>query len=123
MKSRLKTNQDILSFIDTILKQAAKQEQRMQIFTILGMCMGLSKNRICDNTIKKTVSALKKNTDELLEEMLSNKVAYGTSKHENIDTEYNRDKLHEMCLQWDFDFDDDIFVRKEIRVGKEKFVL
>lgn len=123
MKSKIRTNEDILKFIDSIQKQAKKHEQRAQVFTTLGLCIGLSKNGICDNTIKRTVCALKKNTDELLDEMLSNKISFGTSKHENVDTEYNRDKLHEMCRQWDFDFDDDIFVRQEMRIGKEKFIL
>lgn len=87
------------------------------------MCIALSRKEICDNTIKTVVANSEKITNELLDEMLSNKVSFGTSKKEHVDCDYNRDKLHEMCLQWDFDFDENIFVREELRIGKEKFIL
>lgn len=123
MKSRIKPNKDITKFIETIEKQTKKLENRSQLFAILSICIALSRKGICDNTIKTVVKNSEKITNELLEEMLSNKVSFGNSKNEHVDCDYNRDKLHEMCLQWDFDFDENIFVREELRIGKEKFIL
>ena len=123
MKSRLKPNKDVVKTIETIEKQMKRLEQRTQLFSILSMCIALNRKGICDNTIKTVVANSEKITTELLNEMLSNKVSFKNSKKEHIDCDYNRDKLHEMCLQWDFDFDDEIFVRKEFTIGKEKFIL
>lgn len=76
-----------------------------------------------DNTIKKAVRKMHGIVENVADSMNENKVSYGTSNHLNIDTETNREKLHDMCLQYDFDFRDDILIREEIKVGNNKILI
>ena len=123
MKSRLKMNKDVKKAIELIQRQNNRSVDRGAMIATLGMCVSLSEIGICDNTIKRAVKKMYDIVENIADEMINNKVSYGTSNHQNVDTDTNRDKLHEMCLQYGFDFGDDILIREEIRVGTEKVIL
>lgn len=123
MKSRIKMNDEVRKAVELIKRQNERATDRGAMIATLGICSALSEIGICDNTIRKAVRKMHGIVEDVADEMIENKVSYGTSKHLNIDTDTNREKLHEMCLQYDFDFSDDILIREEVKVGNEKILI
>lgn len=104
-------SEEVKKAVEIIKRQNERATDRGAMIATLGMCVALSEMGICDNTVKKAVRKMHGIVENVADSMNENKVSYGTSNHLNVDTETNREKLHDMCLQYDFDFRDDILIR------------